>query len=403
MSFRSRIALVRAARPDVAPSSDAPPRRAPDEIQLWDVGANPTDYGVHMWTAKSASLVAAEYETRGNPFSIDVEHTGSTLENGQPAPTAGYARLEIRAGAPWLVFSWSAYGRAQIETGERLFLSPEYAVNKATGEIVGLDRVSLVASPGTHRARVLAAKKENEMDLAIFLAALRAALGADDPKPGISSLIDEVERAAGGGAADSGPPSSGEVEAAGTDNAAGVEASDEEDPNKAPVAASDDPKDAPIAAAAPKAKASAPKPGAAPSSAGAEVAQIAASAISDVERVTRDMLLEKYGDRLDKSIARWAASQPLATVRGLVAAAPPAKKPEAPGRVAATRGAGQVDATNVVGSMPDRDREDLDRSMGIVKASARKVERTETKLVIPTMPGDQIREFIAASKKEGSK
>lgn len=131
----------------------------PKEIQLWSLGENPTDYGVHKWTARSISEVLARYRERGNPILIDVEHLGAQLEDGEPAPTGGYARLEVRSGAPWLKFEWSDYAQKQITSGQRRFLSPEYDVDRETGEILALYRVSLVADPGTHRARMLATKK----------------------------------------------------------------------------------------------------------------------------------------------------------------------------------------------------------------------------------------------------
>lgn len=133
-------------------------RVAPREAQLWNAGDNPTDYGVHVWSSRSVREVLARYRERGNPILIDVEHNGAQLPDGEPAVTGGYARLEVRAGAPWLVFEWSDYGRAQIESGQRRYLSAEYDVDKSTGEILALYRVSLVADPGTHHARVLAGR-----------------------------------------------------------------------------------------------------------------------------------------------------------------------------------------------------------------------------------------------------
>jgi phage I-like protein len=132
------------------------PLAAPTEFQLWRPGPNPTDYGVHVWSERSAREVMARYNARGNPLLIDVEHNGAKLEGGEPSTTGGYARLELRNGAPWLVFAWSAYAVDQIATGQRRFLSPEYDIDRSTGEILGVVRVSLVADPGTHNARLLA-------------------------------------------------------------------------------------------------------------------------------------------------------------------------------------------------------------------------------------------------------
>ena len=190
------------------------PGDPPREIQLWNVGNNPTDYGVHRWTARSASEVMGAYLKRSNPLQIDIEHNtapdDAEVHAGpqlppEERPTGGYAKLEIRNGAPWLVFDWSQVAVEQIRTRQRLFLSPDYLVDKQTGEIVRLNCVSLVGNPGTHGARILAAAVrcggKGRMNLALFLAALRAALAAEDPavaKEQISNLIAEVEKSAGG-------------------------------------------------------------------------------------------------------------------------------------------------------------------------------------------------------------
>jgi hypothetical protein len=191
------------------------PATPPLDIQLWDIGPNPTDYGVHYWTERSAALVVAAYEKRGNPLQIDVEHNNADADD-ETGPCGGYARLELRAGAPWLSFEWSAYAVEQITTRQRLFLSPEYDVDIDTGEIVNIARVSLVADPGTHNARMLAralrrvrATGGSSMNLTLILAALKAALSADDPevaKAQISNLIAEIEKAAGGDAGADTPP-----------------------------------------------------------------------------------------------------------------------------------------------------------------------------------------------------
>lgn len=311
-------------------------REPPRELQIWDVGANATDFGVHVWSARSIDEVFARYNARGNPLLIDVEHNGAQLEDGEPTVTAGYARLEVRSGAPWLVFEWSDYGREQIATGQRRFLSPEYDVDKVSGEILALYRVALVAEPGTHRARMLASSPrsvEKRMELPMILAALRAALAAEDPavaKESISNLVAELEKSAGG------------------------EKTDDADVTDPPTeaGADDDEKPAPMAAAADdeddkekdktKAKASAkPAPKAAPAKSGTDAVQAAArDGVLVIHNATRDHLMATQGDKLDPAIRRWAKSQPLEVVSGLLDAAP--AKDVSAARVSATRGAGGV-------------------------------------------------------------
>lgn len=339
-----RVSAVAGERGELA-------RVPPAEIQLWNVGPNATDYGVHVWSERSVREVHARYHERGNPLLVDVEHNGATLKDGEPAVTAGYARLEVRAGAPWLVFDWSDYGREQIESGQRRFLSPEYDVDKDTGEILALYRVSLVADPGTHRARMLATantKERTPMDLSVILAALRAALAAEDPavaKESISNLLAELSKSGGDDAApaaagsDAGKP----ADDAGLGMAAAADDEDKGEPDG-------DEKPAKVAAAAP---ASAAVP--------VEVTGAARAAVEQIKAAQRDHLLATQGDRLEPSIRRWASAQPLEVVKGLLDATPAKLEPVQ--RTTATRGATQGEPASTPTERAEA--EEMDRAMGI--------------------------------------
>lgn len=368
-------------------------KSAPAEIQLWNVGDNPTDYGVHRWTERSAREVLEVYGQRGNPLLIDVEHNGAKVADGEPACTGGYCKLELRNGAPWLVFSWSAYALEQIATGQRLFLSPEYDVDRETGEIVRLYRVSLVADPGTHRARMLASsgneQEKNPMDLKLILAALRAALAAEDPavaKESIQALLTELDKSAGGDA-----PAEAAAPPADGDQAAPAAAAAPGDGPPPDVADKDHDKMSAASASAKKAVAVA---AASPAASASAVEEAARDAVQTVQDATRDHLLATQGDRLDPSIRRWASSQPLQVVRGLLNAAPAKDLP--PARVSATRGEGQ--GAGEPRGLQGAEAEELDRLMGGVKASAVMPYRDAKTgaLVIPSATPTEIRNHLAA-------
>lgn len=377
-------------------SVDSP--EPPREFKLWNAGENPTDYGVHRWTERSVREVFEQYSARGNPLLIDIEHGGAVDEDGKPLDLAGYAALELRNGEPWLVFDWSAVGDQQIRTKQRRFLSPDYYVDKATGEIVSLKMVSLVGSPGTHHARILASATENKkMDFKLFLAALRAALASEDPatcKESVQSLVNELDSTVGAA-----PESSPE--------GAGVETAADDDPTQEqPEQASAPP------AGEQEAQASAPPPGekegvsasapraakqVAPRAAKPAAAVVEGAAKEAVEQIRasqRDHLIQMQGDRLDPSIRRWAATQPLDVVKGLLDAAP-AKGAEA-ARVTATRGARQGLPATPPG-LTGEALEEVRASMGRGPASPPKIINTEHELVLPLMRPSAIREHIAAS------
>lgn len=371
----------------------------PRDAQLWMPGDNPTDYGNHRWTERSITEVMAAYEATGNPLQVDIEHNCSPLKadfrlTDEPPVTGGYARLEIRNGAPWLTFDWSAFAVEQIETRQRLFLSPEYIVDEATGEIVELLRVSLVSSPGTHNARVLASSRKclsaaKGMDLETLIAAVRAAVGNEDAeaaKAAVLALLAELDKgsAPAGDAPPADEPVAAEGDAPADDKKEEPVAADEDPPKEEPVAA-EEKKDEPVAAAA---KPVARKPtikAASPSE---------SAALRAVAELRRDMLLRDHGDRLEPSIRRWAASQPASVVEGLIKAA--AKKVEPQQRVAATRGGFTAASAPEVVS-------ELDARMGLA-TSAAPIRREGTKLTFAAMTPVQARQLIAAkaAKKGGA-
>lgn len=331
------------------------PGDPPAEIQLWNVGDNPTDYGLHRWTSRSAAEVMRAYLKRANPLQIDIEHNtapeDAPVHSGpqlppEERPTGGYAKLEIRNGAPWLVFDWSQVAVEQIRTRQRLFLSPDYLVDKQTGEIVKLNCISLVGNPGTHGARILAAAVrcggKGRMNLALFLAALRAALAAEDPavaKEQISNLIAEVEKSAG-------TEPDGD-EGAGTPvGAAAPESGDSSTP--APAADDDEEKKRQAAAAV---AASAAKP-----PANDETARLRETVAA------KDRVLAA-GDKIPPAYRVFASTLSKTQFEQFVAGLPDLSTP-APKRINASAKPSQGDPKskpNPHGALPDEDQKAMDR------------------------------------------
>jgi hypothetical protein len=345
------------------------PGEPPVEIQLWKPGDNPTDYGVHRWTERSVREVLATYQARGNPLQVDVEHNAAAppVDPAKPPPTGGYARLEVRAGAPWLVFDWSSFAVEQIASRQRLFLSPEYNVDKTTGEIVGLVRVSLVGDPATHHARMLAAAPRAGvagMTPEQAKKALEALISGD--LTAVEAMLKEVLVASMG----SGPASSPELP---------------EMAASAPPEGPAKPEEMPVAAA---------KPAAVAASAPAKVAlTIDASALDGVAKeldgIKRDRLLDKHGHRLTEGQRVWASTQSAAVVQGLLDASP--EKTERVAAGAPTRG----DTKGTTQSrLPPEQKSELDQRMGLsVKAAA--VRREGDKVVFPIFTRDTAAKYMA--------
>lgn len=372
----------------------------PDEIQLWNVGDNSTDFGVHRWTDRSIELVTASLKKRGNKIQIDIEHNaadqGDEPPKSDPEPpksdpeppvTGGYCTLDVRGKAPWVRFEWSAPAVEQIETRQRLYLSPEYDVDSATGEIVGLTRVSLVGNPATHNARILASAEGEKRSMdPILLAALEAAMTADDPKAALAALLASLKKGA--------EPAATEVQA--------------EAPS-GPPAPPEEPK--PVVAAAPPAEEPKPVVAAAPPPAEKPVEKITASApgvdasraLSEltkrIDEGERDRLLETRGATLEPHIRVWASAQPLRVVKSFLDTVPAASV--ATTRVAATRGESQGEEARR--GLEGAELAEFERACGIRRVAASAPRKDEFgRLVFSNIPPAEWRRIKASmAGKEG--
>lgn len=223
------------------------------------------------------------------------------------------------------------------------------------------------------------------MDLAMILAALTAALTAEDPavcKESVANLVAELKKSSGGGG--DAPPSEGAAEA-GAAPPAEKDGTEEEQAGAPPPADPDkNKKDEPVAASRKVAA----------STAGADVvSDAAAKAVAQIRASQRDHLVQTQGDRLEPSLRRWASSQPLEVVEGLLGALP--AREGAPVRIAATRGETQGMPVKPKG-LEGKELEDVRRSMGVVQASAPEIRDTERGLVIPLITPRALREREAA-------
>jgi hypothetical protein len=102
---------------------------------------------------------------------------------------------------------WSAFARAKIDGKELRFLSPDFAYDKKTKEILEIYRISLVAEPGTWRARMVANanRKKGRLTMAIsaeMIAAITemaALMEAEKVSDALKGAINKVVALSAGG------------------------------------------------------------------------------------------------------------------------------------------------------------------------------------------------------------
>ena len=314
---------------------------APTAFRIWKAGPNPTDMGVHHFTAKSAELLMAEHEARGNELSFDVDHMSLNVEAPiENHAAVGWHKLEARGEPPefWAVeCRWTDAVKAGLtkDPPSWKYFSPAYDVSKETGEIVGYLNCAVTNNPATWSVTALATAQHarGHMNLSAIAAAL---FGDDDDKKkearaqvaGMNELEKKAWKAYQKAALDDEEkPKDGEEAATATD-----EPTDEQKKAAAKAAADDEEK----------------KKAAVAATASADTAALLAKLGESDRRLAGLEAVKEKGDRekilaarpdLTKAQREFLEKKPVDELAGLLALIPaPEADPAAAARVTATRG-----------------------------------------------------------------
>jgi len=99
-----------------------------------------------------AAAIAAARGQRETRLVIDYEHqTLKTEDNGKPAPASGWAEggLEAREDGLYITgIDWVGEAAALIAARKYRYISPVFAYDKRTGEVIGVHSVALTNTPG---------------------------------------------------------------------------------------------------------------------------------------------------------------------------------------------------------------------------------------------------------------
>jgi phage I-like protein len=129
---------------------------APSSIHLIPAGAFVGRDGRGPYVLDADAVLTAFGEA-GAALPLDYEHQSMhTLENGQPAPAAGWlVALEAREDGIWGKVDWTARGAAFVSAHEYKYVSPVFdylpdAANSAGGRVFRLAGAALTNSPNLH-------------------------------------------------------------------------------------------------------------------------------------------------------------------------------------------------------------------------------------------------------------
>lgn len=166
----------------------AQPNGPPTAFRIWKSGLNVTDHGPTIFSDRSASILLAQQELRGNLFPIDIDHLSLNVDAPLEARRAvGWFRIEVRDGDLWAAdVEWTDTVRAGLtkEPPEWRYHSPAYDQDPETDEVISLLNLAITNLPATHSVTALAScgasrKGNTRMNLQDIKAALA---GADEEK-----------------------------------------------------------------------------------------------------------------------------------------------------------------------------------------------------------------------------
>lgn len=151
---------------------------APAWVELVPAGPAVIGRDGRRWTMSDPAAVVAAYDPRKKP-QIDIEHSSQLkAPKGEPAPAVGWIEeIEVRDGALWGRVEWTADGAAAVTSRAYRYLSPAFAFNGTTGEILRIVSVGLTNNPNLDMAALNQTSAQSSQETEKMDKAVLEALG----------------------------------------------------------------------------------------------------------------------------------------------------------------------------------------------------------------------------------
>jgi phage I-like protein len=138
----------------------------PTEFRLFNFGKNETSKGTFVLDEKGAAAIMAAYVDQGVDLAIDYEHqTFAAIDNGKPAPAAGWFAPEVRSDGVWAVnVRWTDTAASMLRGKEYRYHSPTFHADE-DDRITRLLPLALTNFPATkNQAPLIAARDAAAME-----------------------------------------------------------------------------------------------------------------------------------------------------------------------------------------------------------------------------------------------
>lgn len=159
----------------------------PDWVQLTPAGPGIEGRDGRTWNLPGPEDVVATFRRGGVDLPVDFEHATQVKgDRGEPAPAIGWIRdLDVRGGAIWGRVEWNEDGRQAIASRGYRYVSPVFAFNRPSGDIIRLLSAGLTNQPNLQLG---ALNKEGDPKESAMNKAILAALGLPEGAPETDAL-----------------------------------------------------------------------------------------------------------------------------------------------------------------------------------------------------------------------
>lgn len=144
---------------------DGDKKTAPEWMQIFPAGPElaTVDGRAFKISDPQALVDRVNAAHNGKPILVDYDHLSSfnPEDNGNSEASGWIEELEVRDGEIWARVVWTVRAAQKIADLEYRFVSPEFLVNKKTGEVASLSAVGLVNRPA-FQMKALARSNSNK-------------------------------------------------------------------------------------------------------------------------------------------------------------------------------------------------------------------------------------------------
>lgn len=145
----------------------------PEWVQLTPTGPELEGRDGRKWKLTNPQTVVDAFVSNGADLPLDYEHSTQIKGGeGEPAPAVGWIKeLSVRMAQIWARVEWTSEGEWAVSEKQYRYLSPAFAFDKKTGEVIAMVSAGLTNQPNFEMAALNRRQNREEsetMDKAVL-------------------------------------------------------------------------------------------------------------------------------------------------------------------------------------------------------------------------------------------